>query len=134
MPRLPKALLTMPPALTAGLRQLGAQLAVARLRRRESLQSWAARLGVSVPTLRRIEAGDPGTGLGLYATALWLIGRDGALATLADPALDAGALDLSVRAATELGAQRARRAEQAAEKVAVVRLARRSSSRRAPGR
>ena len=56
-------------------------------------------LGVSVPTLLRLEAGEPGVSLGVLATALWLIGRDGALATLATPAEDRGALELDVRAA-----------------------------------
>ena len=92
----------------AALRKLGADLAVARLRRKESLASWAGRIGTSVPTLMRMEAGEAGVSMGLYATALWLVGRSGALAELAAPELDRGALELDVRAAVQLGAQRAR--------------------------
>ncbi|AVR13774.1 DNA-binding protein [Burkholderia vietnamiensis] len=103
----------MPPATVAALERLGADLAVARLRRKESLVSWAARLGVSVPTLMRIEAGEPGVGIGLYATALWLIGRDGALAELASPENDRGALEMDVREAVELGKSRAKASAQA---------------------
>lgn len=103
----------MPPATQAALEQLGAHLAVARLRRRESLKAWAARLGVSIPTLQRLEAGDPGVGIGILATALWLIGRDGALAELAAPEHDRGALELDVRQAAELGRARARASAQA---------------------
>ncbi len=103
----------MPPATVAALERLGADLAVARLRRKESLVSWAARLGVSVPTLMRLEAGEPGVGIGLYATALWLIGRDGALAELASPERDRGALELDVREAVELGKSRARASAEA---------------------
>jgi hypothetical protein len=113
MPKLSQAITTMPPATQAALEQLGAHLAVARLRRKESLKTWAARLGVSIPTLQRLEAGDPGVGIGILATALWLIGRDGALTDIAAPENDQGALELDVRQATELGKARARAAAQA---------------------
>jgi transcriptional regulator with XRE-family HTH domain len=97
----------MPPATVAALEQLGANLAVARLRRKESLATWAKRLGVSVPTLMRLEAGDPGVGIGIYATALWLVGQDGALAELASPERDQGALEMDIREAMDLGKARA---------------------------
>ena len=65
MPKPPIALSQMPPVAATGLRQLGADLAVARLRRKESLAAWAARIGTSVPTLMRMEAGEAGVGIGL---------------------------------------------------------------------
>lgn len=102
------ALKQLPPSVTAALAQLGADLAVARMRRKESLKSWSKRLGVSVPTLLRLEAGEPSVSLGVLATALWLIGRDATLATLATPKEDRGALELDVREAEELGRARAR--------------------------
>lgn len=83
------------------------------MRRKESLKSWAKRLGVSVPTLLRLEAGEATVSLGVLATALWLIGRDGALATLATPKEDRGALELDVREAEALGRTRARASTQA---------------------
>lgn len=98
----------MPPATAAAIEKLGADLAVARLRRKESLKSWAGRLGVSVPTLQRLEAGDPGVAIGIVATALWLIRRDGELGKLASPETDQGAIEMDVRAAVELGRARAR--------------------------
>ena len=82
-------------------KKLGADLAVARLRRKESLKTWAGRMGVSVPTLQRLEAGDPSVGIGLVATALWLIQRDGALGNLAAPEHDLGAIEMDVREAVE---------------------------------
>ncbi len=82
---------------------LGENLTIARKRRRESLRTWAARLGVSVRTVQRMEAGDPGVGVGIYVSALWVIGRVGALPSLADPALDLGALQLSIREASQRG-------------------------------
>jgi transcriptional regulator with XRE-family HTH domain len=82
---------------------LGENLTIARKRRRESLRTWAARLGISVRTVQRMEAGDPGVGVGIYVSALWVIGRAGALPSLADPALDLGALQMSIREASQRG-------------------------------
>ena len=107
------ALTQMPPSTVAALAQLGADLAVARLRRKESLKTWAKRIGVSVPTLMRLEAGEPSVSLGVLATALWLVGRDAALATLATPKEDRGALEMDVRQAETLGKARVRATAQA---------------------
>src|SRR5258705_4035716 len=97
MPKTPKALTTMPPAGAQALRALGENLAIARVRRRESQRAWAKRLGVSVPTLIRLERCDPGVGAGIYATALWLVGRATAITGLAEPADDPGAIETDVR-------------------------------------
>ncbi len=108
MPKSSSAISKMPPSTLAALAQLGADLAVARLRRKESLKTWAKRIGVSVPTLVRLEAGEPSVSLGVLATALWLIGRDAALSGLAAPSEDRGALELNVRQAQSLGQDRLR--------------------------
>lgn len=52
---------------------------------------------MSIPTLIRLEHGDPGVGSGIVATALWMLGHAQALPELADPAKDRGALDREVR-------------------------------------
>ena len=88
---------------------------MARLRRRESLASWAQRMGVTVPTLMNMEAGEPSVSIGIYLTALYLIGKDLAVADLASPEHDTGAIELDVREALELGRTRARDARIAAE-------------------
>jgi len=106
MTKTSSALTQMPPSTLKALEQLGADLGVARLRRKESLKTWAKRIGVSVPTLLRLEAGEPSVSLGVLATALWLIGRDATLATLATPKEDRGALELDVRQAEALGKAR----------------------------
>lgn len=113
MPKTARALQQLPPATQATLEKLGADLAVARLRRKESLKTWATRMGVSVPTLQRLEAGDPGVGIGIVATALWLIQRDAELGQLAAPEHDRGALEMDVREAVALGRARARAAAEA---------------------
>ncbi len=91
MSRRSQSLTELPPALRSLLRELGANLAIARKRRKESRRAWAGRIGVSEPTLARLEQGDPGVAFGTYATALWLIGRAQAIAELAAPQLDLGA-------------------------------------------
>lgn len=52
-------------------------------------------------------------GIGIVASALWLIQRDGELGNLAAPEHDQGAIDMDVRAAVELGRARAQSAMQA---------------------
>ncbi|OZI26764.1 hypothetical protein CAL26_05440 [Bordetella genomosp. 9] len=93
------ALDTMPPSVLANLRALGEDLAIARKRRREPLRSWAQRIGVSEPTLIRMEKGDPSVSMGVYATALWMMGRAQVLAEIAAPEHDRGALEDAIRAA-----------------------------------
>lgn len=113
MPKLARALLQLPPSTLSALDKLGADLAVARLRRRESLATWAKRLGVTVPTLMRLESGDPSVSIGIVASALWLLKRDGELRNLAAPEHDQGALEMDVRSAVELGRARAQAAAEA---------------------
>jgi hypothetical protein len=118
MPKDSAALSSLPPAAAEALRRLGENLAVARIRRKEPQRVWARRLGVSVPTLIRMEQGDPGVAAGIYATALWMMGRAQALPELADPQQDRGALEMDVREALR------RRAVRSAASVE-ARLARR---------
>ena len=87
--------------VAAQLRQLGEDLTLARKRRRESRKAWAGRIGVSEPTLARMEAGDSAVAIGTYATALWLVGRASAIAALAAPQQDLGALENELRVAKQ---------------------------------
>ncbi|MBK5915726.1 XRE family transcriptional regulator [Rhodocyclus purpureus] len=99
MPKQSRSLSSMPPLVLAQLKQLGENLAIARKRRKEARRLWAERIGVTEPTLARMEKGDPSVAFGTYATALWLIGRAQAIAELAAPEFDRGALENDVRAA-----------------------------------
>lgn len=114
-----KAIRQLPPATLGALQKLGANLAVARLRRKESLRTWAKRLGVTLSTLQRLEAGDPTVSIGIVASALWLINRDGELGNLAAPEHDQGAIDLSVREAVALGQARAQASADARMRAAI---------------
>jgi transcriptional regulator with XRE-family HTH domain len=113
MPKPSRAQQTLPPTVVQALRQLGENLAIARVRRQESQRAWAKRLGVSVPTLIRMERGDAGVGIGIYATALWLIGRADALPDAAAPETDRGALESDVRDALERRAVRSKASAEA---------------------
>ena len=99
MPKSSAVANSLPPVAAASLRQLGENLAIARARRKESQRAWAQRIGVSIPTLIRLERGDPTVSMGAYASALWLMGRVQALADVAAPAADLGALERDVREA-----------------------------------
>jgi transcriptional regulator with XRE-family HTH domain len=101
-----EAFSALPPSVTEGLKKLGENLAIARVRRKESQRVWAKRLGVSIPTLIRMEQGEPSVAMGVYATALWMIGRAAALPELAAPEHDRGALELDVRRAAKRRAVR----------------------------
>lgn len=92
MPRVSDSVTSLPNSAQVALGVLGAHLRLARKRRKESLRSWALRMNVSVPTLAAMEKGDPRVSIGVYATALWLAGRDDALRELAAPEKDAQAL------------------------------------------
>jgi hypothetical protein len=92
MPKAAHAALSLPGSVLVSLELLGENLRLGRLRRKESLRTWALRLNVSVPTLTAMEKGDPRVSMGVYATALWLMGRDEALRDLAAPENDAQAL------------------------------------------
>ena len=93
----------LPPQAAQAIAALGHNLALARLRRKESLRSWALRMGVAVRTVQRMEKGDPGVGMGVYALALWTMGRSQDLAQMGLPEHDMGALDLELQAAQKRG-------------------------------
>jgi hypothetical protein len=99
---------SLPPEASAALVVLGEHIALARLRRKESQKTWASRIGVSIPTLIRLEKGDPTVSVGVYATALWLLGLSGGLAELAEPSKDLRALESDVRKASLLRTRRTR--------------------------
>lgn len=86
----------LPKPVQNGLISLGKDLRIARDRREESLRDWAGRLGTSVPTLVRMEAGDPTVGVAVYATSLWLMGMLDNLTKAADPENDRIALEMDI--------------------------------------
>lgn len=73
------------------LAQLGARLRAARIARDESMQLFAQRIGISVPTLRAMERGADTVQIKHWANALWALDRLQdltAVLTAADSPLD----------------------------------------------
>lgn len=56
------------------LRKLGRDIRDARLRRRIPTEIMAERASISRTTLNKVEKGDPGVALGIYATVLFVLG------------------------------------------------------------
>lgn len=57
------------------LQALGQRLKQARLERNDSQKEFACRIGVSIPTLHKMEKGDPSIPLGKWARALEIFGN-----------------------------------------------------------
>lgn len=57
------------------LKALGERLKEARLRRRFAMATVCARADISMPTLRRIEQGDPSVAMGSYLQVLRVLGQ-----------------------------------------------------------
>ena len=70
------------PTLQRRLAAVGENLRLARLRRQLSATQVAERAGISRPTLRAIENGDPTVSFGAYATVLFCLGLDSDLEAL----------------------------------------------------
>lgn len=106
MSRVSDSVLSLPSSAQVSLEVLGEHLRLGRKRRKESLRSWALRMNVSVPTLVAMEKGDPRVSMGVYATALWLVGRDDALRDLAAPEKDSQALAQEILVVQNRGRRR----------------------------
>lgn len=78
----------LPIPVRRALKKLGSDIRDARRRRRIQTSVMADRIQVSRPTLRRLENGDPGVGMGVYATALYVLGMVQHVSDLADIAHD----------------------------------------------
>jgi transcriptional regulator with XRE-family HTH domain len=87
-----------PLAVRRTLQKLGGDLRDARKRRGLTAEIVAERAFTSRPTLQRIEAGDDGVGIGIYAAVLNALGLLDQLGALADPSRDQVGLDLSAGA------------------------------------
>lgn len=85
-----------PQAVLQQIEKLAQNIAIARKRRGESQAQWAKRLGISQPTMARIERGDPSVAMASYVMCMWLINPKGDLAELIAPRNDHAALEREV--------------------------------------
>jgi transcriptional regulator with XRE-family HTH domain len=89
-----KTMTALPLPVQRALRKLGSDLGAARKRRRITMQLMAERAMTSRQTISRVERGDPGVSMGIYATVLFVLGMTERLAALADASADPYLLDL----------------------------------------
>lgn len=87
---------SLPAPVEKAVKELGLNMHIARLRRRQTLEELAERTMLSAPTLRRIERGDPSVSIANYFAALWALDLIAAVRNIASPKEDAAAqlLDL----------------------------------------
>lgn len=94
----PNALTVSPPlAIEQALRQLGANLKVARLRRNLTHAQVAEKIGTGVRAIRDAERGKASTSVSVYVALLWLFGLMADFELLAAPGRDAEGLSLALR-------------------------------------
>ena len=89
-----RALPALPIAVRRALRKLGQDLSAGRRRRRLTMALVAERALISRTTLARVERGDAGVSIGIYATVLFVLGMADRIGDLADPRTDAVGLAL----------------------------------------
>lgn len=85
-----------PQAVRQQIALLAQNIVTARKRRRETQAQWAQRLGVSQPTMARIERGDPSVSMASYVMCMWLINQAQGLADLIAPQNDMASLEREV--------------------------------------
>lgn len=96
MPRQITSPANYPHAVLQQIEQLAQNIVIARKRRGESQAQWAKKLGISQPTMARIERGDPSVAMASYVMCMWLINPATGLADLIAPQHDHGALEKEV--------------------------------------
>lgn len=96
MPRKNTQSTDYPQAVIRQIDLLAQNIVVARKRRKETQAQWAKRLGVSQPTMARIEKGDPSVAMASYVMCMWLIQPDCSLADLIAPQHDTIALEREI--------------------------------------
>ena len=85
---------SLPIPIKRTLQKLGLDIRDARRRRRIPAAIVAQRASISRTTLVKIEKGDPGVAMGIYATVLFVLGVSERLADIADPKNDPVGLQL----------------------------------------
>lgn len=83
-----KSALPTPLPVRKALKKLGSDIKEARIRRRIPTTLMAERMGASRNTLKAIEEGKPGASIGMYATAIYILGMLDRIRDLADIAYD----------------------------------------------
>lgn len=73
MPRQNTCPADFPPFILSQIAQLAQHIVTTRKARGETQAQWAEKLGISQPTMARIERGDPAIATATYVMCLWLV-------------------------------------------------------------
>lgn len=73
MPRQNTCPADFPPFILSQIEQVAQQIVATRKARGETQAQWAQRLGISQPTMARLERGDPAIATATYVMCLWLV-------------------------------------------------------------
>jgi len=79
---------TLPPKVKRSLTKLGANIALARKKRKLTTMMMAERTGVAKSTYLKLEKGDPSVALGTYAMTFFVLGFGDTLGEILDPSGD----------------------------------------------
>jgi hypothetical protein len=97
MARSSRAYEALPATAKDQLVKLGKDIAVARKRRRMSMVEMGERMMVNLKTVQRLEKGDPAVGMGIVASALWVLGMHRRIGDLVAPESDTTALQEDIQ-------------------------------------
>ena len=78
----------LPSRVKRALLKLGADLAIARRKRKLTVSMLAERVGVAKSTYLKVEKGDPTVSMGVYAMTLFVLGLSDGLSQIADARSD----------------------------------------------
>lgn len=78
----------LPLSVRRTLTKLGSGISAARRRRRLPMELMADRAFISRNTVARVQRGDPGVSMGIYATVLFVLGMSERIGDLADASTD----------------------------------------------
>ena len=92
--RTSRTAIVLPIPVRRALKKLGRDIRDARLRRRIPVAVAAERASISRMTLSKVEKGEPGVAMGIYATVLFVLGLTERLGDLADVKHDAAGLQM----------------------------------------
>lgn len=73
MPRQNTCPADFPPFILSQIEQVAQRIVATRKSRGETQAQWAQKLGISQPTMARIERGDPSIATATYVMCLWLV-------------------------------------------------------------
>lgn len=81
-------ILALPGPCCQQMQHLGEHIRLARMRRKIRQDDMAKRICIAVKTYRKIEKGDPAIAIGLYLSALYMLGLHSDFSILASPERD----------------------------------------------